>query len=62
MERKKDDNNQLGVIPEHHSPVRHMLNEANGLPNSQFIDSFKKALDTPDAYVIMEDRSICLAL
>ncbi|WP_307215224.1 hypothetical protein [Paenibacillus tundrae] len=31
-----------------------MLNEVNGLPNSQFIDSFKKALDTPDAYVIME--------
>lgn len=54
MERKKDENNEMVVIPERHSPVRHILNEANGLPNNQFIDSFKKAADTPDAYVIME--------
>lgn len=54
MERKNDEKKEMGVIPEHHSPIRHILNETNGLPNNQFIDSFKKAVDTPAAYVIME--------
>ena len=40
MERKKDENNEMAVIPEHHSPVRHILNEANGQPNNQFIEQF----------------------
>jgi len=41
-------------IPEHHSPVRHILNEAHGNSNNGFLGNFNLAKETPNAYVIME--------
>jgi hypothetical protein len=50
----RNKNNETIIIPEHHSPVRHILNETKGVPNDIFIDSFENARDFPSAYVIME--------
>ena len=51
---RKNQNKEIEILPHHHSPVRHILNEANGKPNNIFIDSFKNAKDIPSTYVIME--------
>ncbi|MCU6792613.1 hypothetical protein OB236_10825 [Paenibacillus sp. WQ 127069] len=41
-------------IPQYHSPVRHILNEVNGLSNEIFIKDFQEAKETGHSYVIME--------
>lgn len=54
MSNKKDENNKEMIIPEHHSAVRHIINEANGKPNDMFVESFLQAQNTVGTYVIME--------
>ncbi|MBE7680780.1 hypothetical protein [Paenibacillus sp. P13VS] len=54
MSNKKDENNEEMIVPEHHSAVRHILNEANGKPNDMFVESFLQAKNTNGTYVIME--------
>lgn len=50
----KDQIKKPGVLPSHHSPVRHILNKTRGLPNDEFIEIFENAKEIPSAYVIME--------
>lgn len=40
-------------IPDHHSPVRHMVNLANGQSNT-FLRNYEKAKKTKSSYIIME--------
>ncbi|WP_025678832.1 hypothetical protein [Paenibacillus massiliensis] len=54
MSNKKDENNKEMNVPEHHSVVRHIFNEANGKPNDMFVESFLQAKNTNGTYVIME--------
>ncbi|MNZ37280.1 hypothetical protein D3C78_547220 [compost metagenome] len=42
MSNKKDENNAEMIIPEHHSTVRHIINEANGKPNDMLLKVFYK--------------------
>ncbi len=54
MSNKKDENNKEMIVPEHHSAVRHIINEAHRKPNDMFVESFLQAQNTAGTYVIME--------
>lgn len=54
MGNKREKNKGPVIIPDHHSPVRHIINEANGVPNNLFMEGFDKAKNTPNTYVVME--------
>lgn len=45
--------NEENKIPDHHSPLRHILSEAHGIPH-QSIESLEEAKNYENAYLIME--------
>ncbi|ANY67864.1 hypothetical protein BBD42_16325 [Paenibacillus sp. BIHB 4019] len=45
--------NEENKIPDHHSPLRHILGEAHGIPH-QSIDSLETAKNYENAYLVME--------
>ena len=54
MYSNNDKNDKNKIIPDFHSPVRHMINESLGEQNQEFIRNFQLAKKTNNSFVIME--------
>ncbi|MFD0675599.1 MULTISPECIES: hypothetical protein [unclassified Paenibacillus] len=49
----KNDEKDMKLIPQFHSPLRHIMNEAHSL-NHKFIKTFEEAKEIKNSYLVME--------